>query len=761
MIFSQQFDDDIDVLNYKKDLVSDWKKLLQSDLKIPDLYFPDIDFLTRLSKEGTVLEGIELADAATFIRSAAALKKFAAKEPENDSLSGRLGDESGKIPELDAAAAAILKEINPDGGVKDDHPLLRAARGRIASIFRDINRISSGYLNDNKEIWQSGVPSQRDGRTVLAIKTPYRSRVKGLVHELSSSGATVFVEPFELVELNNNLTYEQSQLNQQVIKIYRSLTEKLRESVDVFSLMVRHVCWLDSWYARARYSIDNGCIRPLEAESGIVIKNGRHPLLGASAVPISLNYGEGTVVLIITGPNAGGKTVTLKTCGLFVLMNQFACELPAEEGTSISVYSGIFADIGDDQSIEQSLSTFSGHMTRMSNIVKAVDAGSLVLLDELGSGTDPSQGSAIAMGVLEYLRSRGISTIVTTHHAAVKNFGYTHEGAVNASVAFDSVTMRPTYEIIQGVPGESHAVEIAQSCGLGDEIIGRAEEYLQNGDATVSRMIQELEKRQHEMISRERQLRDRENSVKEDGRRVDLLRLKLRQEDHNRKKSEFGELRKYINSSRSELENLVRELREGEISREKTLKMKAFIAEMDGRLDNARAELSAEESELAGSSEPDPGLLSDEIEPDADFREGLRVLYKKNNREGVLVEKRKNGQWIVAFGNMRFNIEEKQLTPLKDKDGDKVKISAGGFSMKASFELDIRGMRVYEAETALERQIDAALLSGVKEFSIIHGLGEGVLMKAVHDFLAACPAVRNFNFSDPELGGFGKTHVKL
>lgn len=761
LIFNQDFDTEPDVLNYKKDLVSDWKALLESDLKGPEFYFPEIMFINKLKKQGTVLEGLELADSAAFMKSSFLMKKFCLKEPENLSLSGRLREEASLLPELNDYADNILKELNPDGSVKENHPLLKSARARIAALHKQISRISSTHLNENREIWQSPVPSQRDGRTVLAIKTNYRGRIKGLVHELSSSGATVFIEPFDLVDLNNDFTYEQSQLNQQIIKIYRGLTDRLREASETFEQLVNHVYILDTYFARARFSIRNRCIRPLEAARGILIIKGRHPLLDEKAVPISLKYDDDIIILIITGPNAGGKTVTLKTCGLFVLMNQFACELPAEEGTAVCLYDNVFADIGDDQSIEESLSTFSGHMTRISGILDTAGQHSLILLDELGSGTDPSQGSAIAMGVLEHLRENGTSTIVTTHHAAVKNFGYTHKGAVNASVAFDSVTMRPTYEIVQGVPGESHAIEIAQSCGLSGEIIKKAEGYMENGDATVSGMIKELEVRQYELIGRDRKMKQAETALKEERRSFDLSRLKLRQTEHNIKNAEYGDLRRYVNDSRKLLENLVRELREGEITREKTTMVKDFIKNLEQQLDGEREKMNSEESridELKAKACEIEDLAADTV-----LESGMTVRYLKTNKEGILIEQRKKDQWITAFGNIKLNISASELRPVAGRKVEKqsISVSSSGFDASPAFELDLRGMRVYEAEAAVMRQIDSALLSGISEFSIIHGLGEGILQKAVHDYLHSCGAVKKFSFSDPDQGGFGKTIVKL
>ena len=751
----QDFDTEQSVLENKKNIVTDWKLLLSSDLQLPDMYFPDIDFFDKLMKNGTVLEGIQLADSAEYLKSAERIKSFCLKDYDQVLLSGALGEEADKLPDLLEYSKVIYREINPDGSVKDNHPLLKEARARIAGLHGKINRVTSGYMNDNREIWQAAASTQRDGRIVLPLKSNYRGRVKGLVHEVSSSGATVFIEPFDLVDLNNDMAYEQNMLKQQVSRIYRSLTDKLREAGENFRYLFERISFIDSWYARASYSLRNNCIRPEHIERGIIIKNGRHPLLGKAAVPISLSFDNSISILIITGPNAGGKTVTLKTCGIFVLMNQFACELPAEEGTSISVYEDIFADIGDDQSIEESLSTFSGHMKRISEVVNNCRDNSLVLLDELGSGTDPTQGSAIAMAVLEHLRQEGISTIVTTHHAAVKNFGYTHKGAVNASVAFDAETMKPTYRIIEGVPGESHAIEIAQSMGLPSSIIDSAGGYLDNGNATVSEMIRELENRQYQIIERDRKLAEEEKRNIEDRRKLELTKLKLKQAEYQMNQQDYSRLKSFVRDSRKELENLVRELREGEITKEKTKKVKEHIAVLNDKLDEEQLKSEKLEQELAENNR------SDET-GDLNFEEGMEVLYLKNKKNGMLLEKRKGAKWLVAFGNIKLTIDESDLKPLKKRKTEKIlSANKSGFSVKAAFELDLRGMRVYEAEEALTRQIDAALLSGLSDFSIIHGLGEGVLQKTVHDFLKTCGSVKSYDYSDPEHGGFGKTVVRL
>ncbi len=482
-------------------------------------------------------------------------------------------------------------------------------------------------------------------------------------------------------------------------------------------------------------------------------------MLGDSAVPISLSYSDDITILIITGPNAGGKTVTLKTCGLFVLMNQFAAELPAAEGTALSIYNSIYADIGDDQSIEESLSTFSGHMKRISEITNNADKSSLVLLDELGSGTDPSQGSAIAMAVLEHMRAEKISTIVTTHHAAVKNFGHTRSGAVNASVSFDPETMKPTYEIIEGVPGESHAVEIAQTMGLPDSIIKEAGSLLDNGNADVSEMIRELERRQYQIIERDRRLAEEERKNREDRRALELTRLKLKQAQHEVAQRDYSMLKSYVSESRKELENLVRELREGEITKEKTLKVKRHIEDLEHKLESEAQGLDKLQDEISAS---EPG--NNEDSPDNRIlKPGMEIKNKKNGKTGVLLEQRKNGLWLASFGNIKLSVKESDIAAAaqKKKIPASDAVSSAAFSSNAVSELDLRGMRVYEAEAALIQQIDSAVLTGLNEFGVIHGLGEGVLQKTVHDFLRTCSQVKSFEFSDPEQGGFGKTIVKL
>ncbi|MDR1058712.1 MAG: Smr/MutS family protein [Treponema sp.] len=474
--------------------------------------------------------------------------------------------------------------------------------------------------------------------------------------------------------------------------------------------------------------------------------------------------------LIITGPNTGGKTVALKTIGLLALMNQFGLPIPAAEGSALPFFDGIYADIGDEQSISQSLSTFSGHMKAIAGILGAATERSLVLLDELGSGTDPEEGSAIAMAILDRFIERGTRLILTTHHGILKNYGYTREGVENASMEFDSRTLSPTYRIVMGVPGESHALEVAKNNGLDGELVDRARSYLDEERSDVSALIRGLREKHRELDRAARAGEEERRRLREERRRNDLAGLQLRQKELALKREGMGSLRRLLEESRKGLENLVREIREGELNRDKTRRVKEFlrdlehrVAEEDGLLEREEAELS--EARRAGDEEK-PGGPEDRPEPV--LGPGAGVLAGAGRRPGrvLRLDKKKSSPgspaWIVEVGSVRLSFPEKDLLPRPDAGKGAVTVTADLVSSPAVLpEINLRGLRPGEALEILERQIDGAVLSGLRNFSVIHGKGEGVLQKAVHDYLGASPVVADYYFSRPELGGFGRTEVVL
>ncbi len=500
--------------------------------------------------------------------------------------------------------------------------------------------------------------------------------------------------------------------------------------------------------------------------------------------------------MIITGPNTGGKTVSLKTVALFALLNQSGWPVPACEGTALPIFDVVGCDIGDEQSLDQSLSTFSGHMKNIAGILATATSQSLVLLDELGSGTDPQEGSAIAMAVLDRLLETGAFVLTTTHHGILKNYGYTHPACVNASVDFDQNTLSPTYRILMGVPGESHALDIAARNGLDPDIVAIARSYLAEERADVSALIKGLTAKHEELAVFEVEKRAEESALREKRRKTDLRELQLRQRENELREQGYRRLDSLLAESRKQLENLVREIREGEMTREKTLQVKAWMAELDEvvsgeyegleaarretgelrasfdeerRLDDearAREAASAPKTRARGKSAHAP--RSSQATPDVipDLAPGVEVYIGAARRRGTLVREEKNGKWIVAAGPMRMTVAAADLSAVPVSRGASAAVSIdiqtdmGGDDVPA-FELRLIGMREEEAIKALSRQLDLASMKGLKEFSIVHGKGHGILQTAVHETLKAYAAVSDYAFARPEDGGTGKTIVRL
>ncbi len=729
----------------------------------PVFDFPPLaESLEILSTEGTVLEGEELFSAARYISSAKRLENYIEKAEEHGF--DQLHELCVEMPDLGDIAEAIRKVLEADGSVKESHPELKELRRSLGKLRGELNGLAQSYIRETPDYWQSSVPTQRDGRVVLALKATHRGRVGGVVHYVSSRGATVFIEPPEMLEKNNEIAYVQYRIEEVVRKILRELTDTLRNRSDELALLVDTVARIDGLYCRARYAEENVC-RPVKImPNGFSLRKARHPILGKGAVPIDIETGEDVYGIIITGPNAGGKTVTLKTVGLFALMNQFGMLLPLEDGSGIAVFDGIFADIGDEQSIEGSVSTFSGHMQSISRILEGSTMRSLVLLDELGSGTDPREGAALGMALLDEFIKRQCTVMVTSHHGLLKNYGYTTEGVENASMDFDDATLSPNYRVVVGLPGESHALDIASRSGVEEKLLQKAKSYLSGEGADVSRMIRELERKQKEFTERERLLREREKKLKEEIREKDLEKLRLKQREHEMKSRGYGELNRFLKESRKELENLVQRLKEekrGDIRREDTLEVKDFIGRIEEKVEEEELRLEAEETEL----KPSGGVP---------LEEGMEVLTGPGKRKGRLLRRAQGGQWLVEVGAMKVTLPEKDISAAHP--GAEPKASSGGrpaggtdfevsydreSSGGAAFNLDVRGKRLDEALEAVERQIDEAILSSLREFYIIHGKGEGVLQQGIHRLLRDNSQVEEFAFTRPEEGGAGKTYVRI
>lgn len=717
---------------------------------VPPCSFQSIVEPARVvSKPGTSLEAGELWALGMWADSYETLRRWM-KDARHEELKAEVLAAASVEP----IAVAAFRVVGKDGEVRD-LPELRDIRSRIQRINLDIERTTASFFKDeaSRSLLQSDIPTQRDGRTVLAVKAGAKARVKGIVHEVSATGQTVFIEPEALVQRNNELVEEEARYRRELLRILRETTAAIhlqREALDAARLAC---AGMDGLYARARYSHMNDGVFAEPKESGIELIKARHPILGSRAVPIDLRMPEDARTLIVTGPNTGGKTVSLKTAGLFALMNQFGLALPAAYGTALPVFDGVWADIGDEQSIDQSLSTFSGHMRTISAIVDGATPRSLVLLDELGSGTDPEEGCAIAMALLDVFIGRGAVSLVTTHHGILKNFGYTKEGVLNASVDFDKDTLSPTYRILMGVPGESRALDIALKNGVSAEVVDGARRYLKDERTDVSAMIRGLSLKHRELDGMRDEEKRRLRDAMDEQRKASLKELQLRQKEIELRSHGVSELKSLLSESRKTLENLVRALREGELTREKTQEVKDFIASLDEKVEAADRELRVQARDFkTGARAP------------AALAEGSAVLILPGRRRGTVIRAAKKGFWVVETNALRMTVDEADLEATEDlaPQAPSVSVEASGDrSSRAVLELDLRGFRLVEAIAALERQLDAAIMANLHGFSIIHGTGEGILQQGVRETLARYPGVADFHYARPEDGGHGKTIVSF
>jgi DNA mismatch repair protein MutS2 len=730
-----------------------FRRILESGSSFPALDFPPVRSLEpRLSKKGALFELEELFALGRFIVSSGRLAKTLRAAAEELLLP--LIDE---VPDLRTLSKEISAIIDRDGSLRENQiPVLKEIRERIRSFERDVEKTARGYMREPayQALWQARQPAEKNGRIVLPVKSNFKGRIPGIVHEVSASGSTVYLEPAEIVAKNNAIIEEQNRYRREVHRILRELSSRVVNRSQEIQRMIQAVARLDTLYARARYAMHYRCAPARYDDSLLELYEARHPLLGNSCVPISVVLGGEYRVLIITGPNTGGKTVTLKTVGLLAAMNQFGMEIPAREDSALPVFDNILADIGDEQSIEQSLSTFSAHIVNISRIIRTSTAASLVLFDELGAGTDPEEGVAIAMGLLDHFIETGCLCMATTHHGILKNYGYSRSGVENAAMEFDLDNLRPTFRIILGVPGESHALEIARRTGIPGKILRSAGQYLREERGDVAELINRLSEKQRKLLVTEEQQQSREKELREKTRRTDLKELRLRQKELELREQGTAELRRFLKDSRRQFEHLVQELGKG-AEREQRKQTSEFLSELAQRIEQQERALEAERAELYRG----PGLS---------LREGMEVLIRGTGKRGVVKRKERGNRWFVVTDTLRGTFPAEDLHPVEassraatEEREPALSITEELSAPPAAFQLDLRGMRLQEALKEVEQQIDRALLGGMTEFSIVHGTGEGILQRGIHQYLKRSPHVKDYFFSTPEQGGFGRTIVRL
>lgn len=719
--------------------------------------FPGINSALEQGKRtGFHFDGEELFSAADYLSKADRLKRVFTSEEGSDDLP-LITPVIEAFPDLGELRRELNSALEYPGNVRENHPRIKPLIRELEESRKKRSRTAAAYFRTHADIMQSDQAVVRDGRIVLPVKSGEKSQVQGIMHGSSGTGATLFMEPTDLIDRNNQVTIAEERIQIEIRAILRELSELLTAHLPQVERLQSLVGLLDTYLARARYSKAVRGIRP-ESDDSVILRliKARHPLLKEAAVPIDITIEAGTQAMIMSGPNAGGKTVTLKTIGVFSLMHQFGLFIPADEGSVLPVFDQVLTDIGDDQSIEASLSTFSGHLSHIGEILQTVDRNrrSLVIFDELGSGTDPVEGAALARSILEYAIQRAMLTLVTSHHTVLKHYAYTSEGIMNASMEFDKRTKTPTFRVIAGLPGESYAIETAERMKLPGEVIERANSYLSEESVQISTIIKALETQRMEAAELRASLKERESQLREKSRNLDLKLLQVRQKEKLKKESDLTALGKFARDSRSRLENLVRELKEGELTREKTKQVRTYIRELTDRVEEEKEQFELETEEV-------------EELPDAEIREGMKVKVLRSGRIGTIIRRERKRQWSVQIDSIKITLPESDLKPVQEQARKQASFYSGSDISKSArkpvLTLDVRGKTLDEAIELLETQIDNALVHNLTEFSVIHGKGDGILQSGIHAYLSrsASKGVAHYQFAAPEDGGFGKTIIEL
>ena len=707
-----------------------------------------------LAEKGATLSPRALLDVAGMLHASRAARDALITSRTNTPL---LTEKASALSELRRVEQDITDAIISEDEISDHasnalFDIRRHLRGANERIKEKLNQMlrSPAYA----EALQDTLITVRNGRYVLPVRADHRSMVPGLVHDQSASGATLFIEPMAAVEMGNELKQWELKEKQEIERILASLSAEIAPYSDTLSEDVSRLAELDFIFARGLLARRMRAAQPkLNEEGRISIVRGRHPLIpDEQVVPSTLWLGQDFTELIITGPNTGGKTVTLKTVGLFTLMAAAGLQIPADLGTELAVFEQVFADIGDEQSIEQSLSTFSGHMTNIVTIMRDVTPKDLVLFDELGAGTDPTEGAALAQAILTRLRKIRVRTIATTHYSELKAYALSTPGVENASVEFNVETLRPTYRLSIGVPGKSNAFEISRRLGLNEEIIGEAKELLSGENIRFEDVIANAEYH--------RQIAERERALAEEASK-ETLRLrdeaeKLRKEIEDRRETMLRkskeDARRILEDARRESESLIGDLK----------RMKKEANSSDAQINAVRKRMDASIDALSEGlkQEVDTGT------PPATVKPGDRVTILTLGTVGtVLSAPDEKGEVQLQAGIMKFKSHLSQLRmakePAKPKKQTTVHTSSGGLNSTVGLECDVRGMNLEEAILAVGQYLDQAMMAGLGEVSIIHGKGTGVLRAGIQQELRRHPHVKSFRRGVYGEGEDGVTVVRL
>ena len=733
--------------------VSAAKRLLLEDDLPPFTSFRDVTAsLKRSGVERQILSTEELLDVRQILELSRALhgylKRHVGDLPLLEEFLGSLYVE--KVLEFNIDGA-----IESTGEVKDtaSKELRQIRRGMIAAREQLQRRLSEILRRVSEEDFtQEDIITTRDGRFVIPIKTEFKQRVSGFIHSSSSSGATVYIEPTETLELNNALRELEIAEQREIQSILRELTRQVGEHAVGIQLSYETLSTLDVLFAKARYSVEILGAEPTISDTPkVFVKEGRHPVLlqrldRKNVVPITLELGAANgQTLVITGPNAGGKTVALKTVGILTLCAMAGLHVSASADSIFFPFTEVFVDMGDDQSIENDLSTFSSHLIRVKDILDSADDRSLILIDEIGTGTDPIEGSALAESILTALTARGSITIATTHHGALKAFAHGTDGVVNGSMEFDRDSLRPTYRFTSGIPGSSFAFELAERFGISDTIVERARRGAGGAQHELESLLRDLERLRQSNSERERELAHLLQDAEE---RAGTYASKLEtvsEEVRSIRRKALEEARTLLDESQRRVEAVIREIKESQADKEKTRE--------------ARQELTSLRKTISSSlDDSDTGVSA----TTHSFAVGDSVRIRSTDKVGEIVGLEK-GKATVLVGSIRAKVPVTELLVAKrQRPGERPgRTIQHDVDTDASSEVDVRGMYLEEAIAVVERSLDKAHMQGLSRVDIIHGLGTGALRKGIGEYLKKASYVRSYRPGEWNTGGTGVTIVDL
>ncbi|MCM6833157.1 endonuclease MutS2 [Leuconostoc mesenteroides] len=761
---------DVHIINYWLQETADAMMIDRLKGGIPLAKLADITpHLKRLNIQAS-LSATELAEIGNVLRNTSAISNFFIQmkdESIGESLEVLI-EQAEQLETLLEVTKSIQTAIDSTGRINDEASYeLKSVRGKIVGHENAIkNKMQEFTKGKTAQYLSDPIVTIRSDRYVLPVKAEYRSQFGGVVHDQSQTGLTLYIEPQAVVELSNKLSELRVKENAEEQRVLQELSAELEPHTNEIQQNVQILGHFDFVNAKARLAARLDAMQPtVSVENHISLRQAWHPLLDKKiAVANDISLGDSYKTIIITGPNTGGKTITIKTLGLLQLMAQSGLFITTRQPSTVGIFDEVFADIGDEQSIEQNLSTFSSHMANIVSMLDHIDDKTLVIFDELGAGTDPAEGAALAIAILDKVASLGAYTIATTHYPELKLYGYNRPETKNASMVFDVETLQPTYQFLMGVPGQSNALAIAKRLGFGEDVIGAAMALTDESDQDLNNMIADLVAQRDEVKKNNEELRSQLKATEEKSEALSEEQSKLEKERAHVLLDAKNEANHIVAATKKQAEQLISEIRKerlragqrGELTEQELQARK-------GKLDQLRQNDSLEKNKILQKAKK-----VKELAP------GDEITVRSYSQQGTLVKKHKNGQWEVEMGILKMLVDEDDIVKTeatvkaqkgkaKKKQQKIIRKTTSSGSTRASVKssLDLRGVRYEAALTELDRYLDTAVLANISPVEIIHGKGTGALRQGVTEFLRSDRRVKSYHFASANAGGDGATIVEL